>query len=266
MLGMLDLLDHGIPFTQVRRTGLEMEQAHDQLVQPFLPEHDRHFIDRIDVLGRDDRVFFDVTEHGDLALEFRRKIPIGPAEENMRLDTDFPQLVDGMLRRFGLQLPGRSDVGHQREMDIQHVLTADVVGHLSNRFEKWQALDIADRAADLHDRDVHPLRDTHDALFDFVGHVGHHLDSPAKVIAATFFADDRMVNPAGRVVVFFGQSQGRVPLIVAQVEVGLRTVVRHIDFSMLIGIHRAGIDVDVGIELEKCDLQPPAFEQVADRG
>ena len=75
-----------------------------------------------------------------------------------------------------------------------------------------------------------------------------------------------MVDPAGRVVVFLGQGQGGVPFIVTEVQIRFRSVVRHIDFPMLIGIHRARIDVDVGIELEERDLQPPAFEQVADRG
>src|SRR4026208_706210 len=74
-----------------------------------------------------------------------------------------------------------------------------------------------------------------------------------------------MVDSAGRVIVFFGEGQGRVSFIVAEIQICLRAVVRHIDFPMLIGIHRAGIDVDVGIELEERVLHPSAFEQVADR-
>jgi len=34
---------------------------------------------------------------------------------------------------------------------------------------------------------------------------GTTLHRPAEVVAATLFCDDRMVDPAGRVVVFFGQ-------------------------------------------------------------
>ena len=75
-----------------------------------------------------------------------------------------------------------------------------------------------------------------------------------------------MVNPAGRVVILFGEGEGRIPFIVAQVQIRFRAVVRHVDFPVLIRIHRAGIDVDVGIELEERDLQPSTLEQVADRG
>ena len=75
-----------------------------------------------------------------------------------------------------------------------------------------------------------------------------------------------MVDSAGRVIIFLGQRQRRVPFIVAEVQVRLRAVIGHVDFPMLIGIHRAGIDIDIRIQLEKRDLQPAAFEQVADRG
>src|SRR4029077_13999260 len=105
------------------------------------------------------RVFLDVTEHRDLTLEFWRQIPIGPAEKDMRLNSNLPELIDRVLRRFGFQLTGCADVRHQRKVDIQDVLAAYVVRHLANRLEEGQALDVADRAADLHDRHVHPLGD-----------------------------------------------------------------------------------------------------------
>ena len=73
-----------------------------------------------------------------------------------------------------------------------------------------------------------------------------------------------MVNTAGGVVVLACQSQGGIPLIVAQIEVGFRPVLRDVDLSVLVRIHGARIDVDVGIELEERDLQPAAFQQIAD--
>ena len=124
----------------------------------------------------------------------------------MRLNSNLPELIDRVLRRFGFQLTGCADVRHQRKVDIEDVLAAYVVRHLANRLEEGQALDVADRAADLHDRHVHPLGDAHDALFDLVGDVRHHLHRPAEIVASTLFRDDRMVDPAGRVVVFFGES------------------------------------------------------------
>ena len=43
-------------------------------------------------------------------------------------------------------------------------------------------------------------------------------------------------------------------LVMAEVEVGLRPVVGHIDFAVLIGRHRPRIDVQIGIELADADL------------
>jgi hypothetical protein len=51
---------------------------------------------------------------------------------------------------------------------------------------------------------------------------------------------------------------------VAEVEVGLRAVVEHIDLAVLIGRHGAGIDVEVGIELLHQHLEAAGFEQRAD--
>ena len=41
-----------------------------------------------------------------------------------------------------------------------------------------------------------------------------------------------------------------------QVEVGLRTVLGHVDLAVLERVHGAGVDVQVGIELQESDAQP----------
>jgi len=46
---------------------------------------------------------------------------------------------------------------------------------------------------------------------------------------------------------------------VAEVEVGLPAVVGHEDLSVLEGVHGAGIDVDVGVELDHGDAEPAAI-------
>ena len=52
----------------------------------------------------------------------------------------------------------------------------------------------------------------------------------------------------------------------AQVEVGLGAVVEDVDLAVLVRAHRAGIDVDVGVELLQPDPQAAMLEQHADRG
>ena len=54
-----------------------------------------------------------------------------------------------MLGRLGLQLAGRGDVGHQRDVDEHRLVAAQLVAQLADRLDERQAFDIADRAADL---------------------------------------------------------------------------------------------------------------------
>ena len=75
-------------------------------------------------------------------------------DEDVGLNTDLPQLADAVLRRLRLRFAGRLEVRHQRQVDEQAVLLADVERNLADRFEERQALDVADGAAELGDDDV----------------------------------------------------------------------------------------------------------------
>ena len=89
-----------------------------------------------------------------LSLELDVEEAIGAAEQDVGLDADGAQVADAVLGRLGLQLAGRADERHQRQVNVERVLTADVLPQLTDRFEERQALDVADRAANLDDDDV----------------------------------------------------------------------------------------------------------------
>ena len=55
-------------------------------------------------------------------------------------------------------------------------------------------------------------------------------------------------------------------LVVAEVEVGLSAVIGDEDLPVLEGVHGAGVDVDVGVQLLHGDPQPPALQKPAQRG
>ena len=133
--------------------------------------------------------------------------------------------------------------------------------------KKRQRLDVAHRAADLHQRHVRAVRRhlAHGVL-DLVGHVGNHLDGLAQVVAAPLLQNDLLVDaPGGQVVVARERRVGEA-LVVAQVQVGLRAVVGDKDLAVLEGRHRSRIDVEVGVELHHVDAQAAAFQQTADGG
>ena len=94
----------------------------------------------------------------------------------------------------------------------------------------------------------------------------HDLDGSAKIISTAFLGNDGVINSARRIVIVLGQRQRRVAFIVTEIQVRFGAVIGHIDFAMLIGIHRPGIDINIRIQLQEGDLQPSTFHEVADRG
>ena len=59
---------------------------------------------------------------------------------------------------FVFSSPADGDVRHERQVDVERVLAADVLAELADGLEERQALDVADRAADLDEQHVDVLR------------------------------------------------------------------------------------------------------------
>ena len=225
----------------------KVQHLENDPIEAFGREHERHLVDARHVLGGDHRLFVHVAEEGDLSLDLRVEEAIGPAEQDVRLDADGAQVADAVLRRLRLQLARRADERHQRQVNVERVLPADVLAQLADRLEEGQALDVADRAADLDDHDVDLVprvggrlpRDRPDALLDLVGDVRNDLDGPSQIVAAALLLDDRQVDLPGRPVVVARRHHGGEALVVAQIEVRLRAVVGDVDLSVLVRAHRA---------------------------
>ena len=105
-----------------------------------------------------------------------------------------------------------------------------------------------------------------DARLDLVGDVRNHLHGFAEIIAAALLQEDALVNLAARQVVVPREDAIGEALVVAEVEVGLGAVVQDIDFAVLKRVHRAGIDVQIGIELLQENALAAQFEQRAEGG
>ena len=152
-------------------------------------------------------------------------------------------------------------------MDEQAAPAPDVDGELADRLEERQRLDVADRAADLgdHEVDVARLGDQRDPLLDLVGDVRHDLDRAAEVVAAALAADHGVVDAARGDVRRAARVGVGEALVVAEVEVRLGAVLGDEHLAVLVRRHRAGIDVDVGVELLQADGQSARHEQPPDR-
>ena len=178
------------------------------------------------------------------------------------------QLGDGVLGELGLLLPRRRDVGNERDVHVEHVVAPDVFAELPDRLEEGQDLDVADGAADLGDHDVDGLvgGEGADPLLDLVGDVRDHLHGVAEVVAAALLGEHLLVDRPGGGVRPPRERHVDEALVVPEVEVGLAAVVGDEHLAVLEGVHRAGVDVDVGVELLHRDPQTPGLEQPPEGG
>ena len=139
---------------------------------------------------------------------------------------------------------------------------------MADRFEEGQRLDIAHGAADFADhhvrRGVVRARNAAHRGLDLVGHVRNHLHGLSQVVAAALARDDLFVDASAGQVVGLRERRVREALVVAQIEIGFGAVVGDEHLAVLERAHGAGIDVQVGIEFLKRDLQAAAFEQAAE--
>ena len=144
-------------------------------------------------------------------------------------------------------------------------MARQLVAELADRFEERQSLDVADRAADLHQDEIDAVIAVAHEILDRVGDVRNDLDGGAEIVAAALLGDDVLVDAAGGDVVHpVGRPAGEA-LVVAEIEIGLGAVVGHEDLAVLVRRHRAGIDVEVGVELAQPDLVAARLQQRPER-
>ena len=160
-------------------------------------EDKRHLIGCPHVFCRDDFILLHVTEQGNLLFQFRRQIAIRPAQQDVGLDTDLPQLIDAMLCRLGLELAGCAQVGNESHVDVEDILAAHIVGNLADGFEERQALDVTDGAADFTNDHVLVAGHRPDVRFDLIRDVRDDLNGAAQIVSPTLFREDVIIDPAG---------------------------------------------------------------------
>ena len=105
-----------------------------------------------------------------------------------------------------------------------------------------------------------------DALLDLIGHVRNHLHGLAEIIAAPFLFEHGLIHAPTGEVVELRQFRVREPLVMAEVEIGFRAVIQHVNFAVLKRAHSARIHVEVGIEFLQRHLEAARLEQGAEGG
>ena len=230
-------------------SGFDAERGEHLAVEPGGVIGGGRVVDRGYVARLDHGALAHVAEQGELTPLFARNRAVGAAEQDVRLDADRAQLLDRMLRRLGLQFARGRNIRQQRQVNIDDMAARQVVAELADRLEERQAFDVADGAADFDQHEIDALVAFQDELLDRVGDVRDHLHRRAEEIAMALLGDQFLVDaPGGDVVVAVGVSAGET-LVMAEVEVGLGAVVGDEHLAVLRRTHRAGIDVQIGVEL-----------------
>src|SRR6266542_661505 len=90
----------------------------------------------------------DVCEQRDLLADVERQLLARARDDDVRVDTDAPELVDRVLRGLRLELAGRLDEGDEGHVLVDDVLRSRLAPKLPDRLQERQRFDVADRAAD----------------------------------------------------------------------------------------------------------------------
>ncbi len=172
-----------------------------------------------------------------------------------------------MLCRFRFQFACRRNIRHERNVNKNRVISAFFVAHLPNRFQKRQTFDVADCAADFDDQNVRLFRFGHGANrhFYLVRNVRNDLNRLAEIIAAPFFFNDAQINSTARPIVRLRHLRVCKSLVMSQIQIGFRAVVRNVTFAVLKRRHRSRINIDIRIELHHLHFRAACFEQTANR-
>ena len=231
-------------------------------------EHHRRLIQHGKRAVLDNAVGGNRAEHRDLVADVLVERLIDARDDDVGGDAQTAQLLDRVLGRLGLRLVRAGDERNERYVDEQAVAAADFGRYLTDSLEKRLRLDVAGGAADLGDDDVSRglFADRVDERLDLVGDVRNDLHGLAEVLAGALLVQNVPVDLASGEVGELVEVLVNEALVVAEVEVGLRAVVGDIDLAVLERAHRAGVDVDIRVELLRCDLEAAALEQSAERG
>ena len=87
-----------------------------------------------------------------------------------------------------------------------------------------------------------------------------------KVITPALFPKDFVIDLAGREVISLRHRRPSKALVMPQIKIRLGAVVGDEDLTVLKRAHGTGVNIDIGIELEKRDLQTAGFKHCGKRG
>ena len=136
-------------------------------------------------------------------------------------------------------------------MDNDGVVGAKVPLDLPYGLHKGQRLDVAYGAAYLGDYKIvlPAFSQQIDVSFDLIGDVGYHLHGFSQVLAFALLGDHIIIDASRGDVIGLAGGDVEKTLIMAQVQVGFRSVIGHVALPMFIGVEGPGVYINIGVKL-----------------
>ena len=248
-------LEQAIPLRPINIAKLQSKTLNQVGIESLTVKRRRNLVNRRHILALDDGVAVDVAHQCNLALNPVRKRTIRTQHKSIGSNTDRTKSSNRVLRRLRLQFAGSRQERNQRNVNKGNVLATKIGAHLTCSFEERLRFNITDGATNFRDDHVRSVAfgirtslGTHHA-FNFISNMRDNLDGITKVFTTTLLRDHRRVDLTGCRVCVTRKSNIKETLVVTNIEVGLSTIFRHENFTVLEGVHCARIDVNVRIKL-----------------
>ena len=261
LISACNALQHLVPFGQIYYSGVKLQTLAYYFGKIALFKHNGALIEHghshilYAALGRN------VAEHCNLVAHVLGHRRVHAGDNDVGVDAHTLQLLNRVLGGLGLELLRTGNIGNEGYVYKTAVVAPDFARNLPYSFYKRLTFYIAYCTAYFGDYHVGVGRFAYviDKRLYFVCNVGNNLNRLSEVFAVALLVQDVPIYFTRGKVGVFVEIFVYKPLVMTEVEVGFRAVVGYENFAVLIGAHRAGVYVDIGVELLGSNLVPPAF-------
>ncbi len=91
--------------------------------------------------------------------------------------------------------------------------------------------------------------------------MGDHLNGRAQIFPAPFAIDNFLIDLTGGHIIALGGGNAGKAFIMTKIKIGLSPIIGDKNFAVLIGTHRAGIDIEIGVQLTQSNLIPTSLKE-----
>ena len=248
-------MNDGFPTRQIRSwSTCDAKRIQNLLIQTFFMVGQRHFVDALCIVCRDNSFLANVTELGQLATLILRDLAITANHENVWLNTDGAQLFYRVLGWLGFHFTSTCNVRQQCQVDVNSLSAWQIVAKLTDSFKEWQTFNITNGTADLAEYEIIAFITVQNEVLDRVSHMRNHLHGTTQVITTAFFRDNVLINATSGNVILLVCRTASETLVVTKVQVSFSAIVGHITLTMLVRAHGTWINVQIRVELTKSHL------------